>query len=153
MGLDISHDTWHGAYSAFMRWRQEIARIAGYPPLDLMEGFYDGASHNPLTLLEYKYPKGDELDMASLRRIFKQMPIKWDNFKNDPLIHLLTHSDCDGYISYGIAEKIANRLEELLPLCEGLDLGGHIGDLKEKTKTFINGLRDAHSKKERVQFR
>lgn len=23
MGLDTSHDCWHGAYSAFTRWRQQ----------------------------------------------------------------------------------------------------------------------------------
>jgi hypothetical protein len=40
MGLDTTHNCWHGAYSAFMRWRQEIAKAAGLPPLDLMEGFF-----------------------------------------------------------------------------------------------------------------
>lgn len=40
MGLDTSHNCWHGAYSAFMRWRQEIAKAAGIP-LMLMEGFYE----------------------------------------------------------------------------------------------------------------
>ena len=30
MGLDISHDTWHGAYSAFHRWREKIADLTGY---------------------------------------------------------------------------------------------------------------------------
>jgi len=37
MGLDTSHDAWHGAYSAFMRWRTEIARCIDVPagePLD-----------------------------------------------------------------------------------------------------------------------
>ncbi len=30
MGLDVSHDCWHGAYSAFMRWRRKLAEVAGY---------------------------------------------------------------------------------------------------------------------------
>jgi hypothetical protein len=34
MGLDTTHDCWHGAYSAFMRWRRKLAEVAGYPPLD-----------------------------------------------------------------------------------------------------------------------
>jgi hypothetical protein len=42
MGLDTSHDCWHGAYSAFMRWREKLAEVAGLPPLRMMEG-YDGA--------------------------------------------------------------------------------------------------------------
>ncbi len=33
MGLDTTHDCWHGAYSAFMRWRAQIAETAGFPPL------------------------------------------------------------------------------------------------------------------------
>ena len=28
MGLDCSHNAWHGAYSAFMRWRQKLADVA-----------------------------------------------------------------------------------------------------------------------------
>jgi len=30
MGLDTSHECWHGAYSAFTRWRHELATVAGY---------------------------------------------------------------------------------------------------------------------------
>ena len=43
MGLDVSHDCWHGAYSAFMRWRREIARVVG---IDLMsmEGFKENGT-------------------------------------------------------------------------------------------------------------
>lgn len=38
MGLDISHDAWHGAYSAFHRYRKEIANQIGLD-LEKMEGF------------------------------------------------------------------------------------------------------------------
>ena len=38
MGLDTSHDCWHGAYSAFARWRKRIAAAVGIN-LDSMEGF------------------------------------------------------------------------------------------------------------------
>lgn len=38
MGLDCSHNAWHGAYSAFMRWRIKLAEVAGLPPLEFMEG-------------------------------------------------------------------------------------------------------------------
>lgn len=38
MGLDTSHDCWHGAYSAFMRWREALADAAGMPPFRRMEG-------------------------------------------------------------------------------------------------------------------
>lgn len=43
MGLDTSHDCWHGAYSAFARWRKRIAASIGIN-LDSMEGFGGSAS-------------------------------------------------------------------------------------------------------------
>lgn len=151
MGLDISHDTWHGAYSAFMRWRKEIARLAGFPPLDLMEGFYIHTD-NPFTLLDYKYPTGDELEYYRIRELKQYLPIKWDLFETHPLTELLYHSDCDGDISYGKCRNIADALEKLLPLMSTEPIGGHIGDYRSKTETFIKGLRDAHSKKEKLVF-
>jgi hypothetical protein len=39
MGLDTSHDCWHGAYSAFGRWRQKLCEIAGYGQLESHVGF------------------------------------------------------------------------------------------------------------------
>jgi hypothetical protein len=34
MGLDTSHDCWHGAYSSFNRWRDKLAEVAGYGDLN-----------------------------------------------------------------------------------------------------------------------
>jgi len=152
MGLDTSHGAWHGAYSAFMTWREKISEVAGYPPLRLMEGFYDTNSTNPFSLLEYTYPNGDELDMYQIREIKKQLPIKWNNFKNTPLLYLLTHSDCDGSLTYGQCKGIADELEKLLPLLPDEDAGGHIGNWRAKTQTFIDGCRLAYSKKEKLKF-
>lgn len=87
MGLDTTHGCWHGAYSAFMRWREKLAEVAGLPPLMLMEGFY-----------------------------------------------------------------LADRLAELLPKLPEGDGGGHIGHWREKTQTFIDGLRLAASRGEDVEF-
>lgn len=39
MGLDTSHDCWHGAYSAFMRWRTAIAEVAGFGNILDYDGF------------------------------------------------------------------------------------------------------------------
>jgi hypothetical protein len=144
MGLNISHDAWYGSYSAFNRYREKIAEVMGLPPLELMEGFY--------TLLDYKFPKGDELEMYKLRTIFKQMPIKWSCLKPNPIYEFLYHSDCDGYINWKACYKIANELEKLLPLLENQDGGGHIGNYKEKTEKLIEGMRLAYSKKEKLIF-
>ncbi len=51
MGLDTTHDCWHGAYSAFGRWRQEIAGAAGYGELGAYYG-YGG---------QRDWPEGDAL--------------------------------------------------------------------------------------------
>lgn len=158
MGLDISHDAWHGAYSAFMRWREKIAEVAGLPPLELMEGFYfdKGSEYyttNMFTLIDYAFPKGDELEVSAISRLRKKLPIKWASLKPNPLYELLSHSDCDGFINWSKCNKIAHELEKLIPLLPDEDNGGHIGNWREKTKQFAEGLRLAYSKKERLKFR
>lgn len=54
MGLDTSHDCWHGGYISFMAWRQSIAKAAGLPDLMMMQD-YGGSipwnSEDPLTVL------------------------------------------------------------------------------------------------------
>lgn len=69
----------------------------------------------------------------------------------DALIVLLAHSDCEGEIQEDMVGPLADRLEELLPLLEG-DGGGHIGSYREKTQTFIDGLRRAEAAGEAVGF-
>src|SRR5947209_3916044 len=39
MGLDATHDCWHGTYLSFHGWRQKLAEVAGLPSLDEI---YDG---------------------------------------------------------------------------------------------------------------
>src|SRR5690348_13110424 len=102
MGLDVSHDAWHGAYSAFSRWRNKLAEVAGLPPLGLMEGFFErGKYTDPFTMLAREFPNLAEDYYACL-------PIRWDALKPDPLHYLLNHSDCDGYISPGRCKRIAD---------------------------------------------
>ena len=135
MGLDCSHNAWHGAYSAFMTWRRKLAEIAGLPPLDLMEGFYPSLS-------VYKIPEFIE----------ENLPIKWDCLKPSPLHELLYHSDCDGYIPSENCNAIADELEKLLPLLPEEDHFGHIGNWRQKTETFIQGLRKAAESGEDLHF-
>lgn len=146
MGLDTTHGCWHGAYSAFMRWREELAKVAGLPPLCLMEGFFDrGSYRDPLAPYAERYRE-------SAATIYACLPIKWDALKPDPLHALLYHSDCDGEIAAEECGPIADSLERLLPLLPPGDGGGHIGDWREKTQTFIDGLRRAAAANEPVGF-
>jgi hypothetical protein len=150
MGLDTTHGAWHGAYSAFYKWRTEIAKFAGYPPLELMEGYYH---ENDFALLEMAYPKGDEIIMYRFRALKERFPIKWEGLKPSPLQILLHHSDCEGDISPEDCKAIADALTELLEKAPAdLDLGGHIGNFRQKTQTFIDGCLEAYKKNEKLVF-
>jgi hypothetical protein len=84
MGLDISHNAWHGSYSSFGEWRRTVAELAGFPPLDEMRGF--GGS--------------------------RQWGV--DGAGDLRLIPLLHHSDCNGEISPEDCAAIADALKALL---------------------------------------
>lgn len=146
MGLDTSHGAWHGAYSAFMRWRQEVARIADIP-LELMEGFF-GPQTNQMQLAGYAGKNAEPL----IEMIGRNCPIAWESLRPDPLHVLLSHSDCDGEIAPEDCAKIADRLEELLPQFPEGDGGGHIGNWRDKTVTFIEGCRAAAAAGEPLDF-
>jgi hypothetical protein len=145
MGLDISHDAWHGAYAAFNRWRCEIARVAKLPPLMLMEGFWRG----DWVIESYKKKNPESLLVPDW---YDDLPIRWEGLRPDDLIVLLDHSDCEGEISAENAIKIADRLEQLLPLLPTEPDGGHIGDWRKKTQEFIDGCRLAASLGEPLVF-
>lgn len=134
MGLDCSHSAWHGAYTAFHRWRKALAQAAELPPIDLMEGFY---GHGGRTF------EGVE-----------GLPILWSALKPDPLHLLLHHSDCDGEIAPEDCGPIADSLERLLPKL-GDDGEGHIahrGGMRAVTEQFIRGLRAAAAAGEPLDF-
>ncbi len=158
MGLDTSHGCWHGAYSAFMKWRCKIAEVAGLPPLNMMEGFYNWSNissedvSNARSQLGFKQEHMWAGDLINSLFGGGNLPIKWDCLKPSPLNELLHHSDCDGIIQHDKCEAIASELELLLPLLPDEDAGGHIGFWRDKTKQFIDGLRLAAKLKEDVDF-
>lgn len=161
MGLDTTHDCWHGAYTAFHRWRCKLAEVAGLPPLDLMEGFYqplDSESVAPPTLYHgpNTYEPESYMGFGSGRTYMSKLddllPIKWECLKPNPLHELLCHSDCDGEIPADRCGPIANALEELIPLLPDGDAVGHIGNWREKTQAFVGGLRRAAAANENVKF-
>ena len=154
MGLDTTHDCWHGAYSAFNRWREELCRAAGLPPLGLMEGFYEpvGSSSGDYRNPFYWARKGLASESAFLSDFERSLPIKWKILRPDALYELLNHSDCDGEIPWESCSEIADSLERLIPHLPAGEAGGHIGNWRDKTQAFINGLRKAAASKENVEF-
>ena len=157
MGLDCSHNAWHGAYSAFMRWREKLAEVAGLPPLMLMEGFYTPLDDMRMPATLYHgidtnrpaYGAGSEPYMA---RLDAQLPIRWECLKPSALHELLYHSDCDGEIPADRCGPIADALEALVPLLPDEVAGGHIGHWREKTMQFVTGLRAAAAAGEPLDF-
>lgn len=89
MGLDCSHDAWHGPYSAFNRLRQAVCKAIGgsFPP------------HADKSLDDNYWYSGEGYRAET----------------HPGLYEFLSHSDCDGKITPKMCAKVANELEALLP--------------------------------------
>lgn len=150
MGLDTSHDCWHGPYSRFHCWRTAVARAAGKAPLMLMEGFFKAP---PVESLAWMAPRDGGPLCGSphgplmthwIERHCCDLPLTFDGiYGDDPLRFLLDHSDCDGEIQAPMCLPIAARLEDMLP---------RMDEWKGETQQFIDGLRLAASRGENVEF-
>jgi hypothetical protein len=141
MGLDTSHDCWHGAYSAFGHWRRAIAEAAGYRVWPVVHE--SGLKYDTIMLEWHRYGADKEL-MG-----------EWDSTPHDPLIVLFAHSDCEGVIHPAQALPLADALEAILPKIDGDSGSGHIaarGGLRACTEKFIVGLRAAGAAGEDVDF-
>jgi len=134
MGLDTTHDCWHGAYSAFNRWRNKLAEVAGYSFFTPEDSFFEAP------MIDWGHITHDNL-MG-----------KWEKTPDDPLIVLIVHSDCDGEIYPIQALSLITRLKELKDKLPDEDAGGHIGYWKDKTQQFIEGLEAAVKNNEVVGF-
>ena len=149
MGLDCSHDAFHGAYSAFNRLRQFIcAAIEGtYPP----HWIY---SHSGTPLQD---DRGGLKTLALSDKYFF-LPDIYSRHEWPGLYEFLLHSDCDGEIDPETCLSVANDLERLMPQFEALrwESVGHIanrGGYVEVVRKFIAGCRAAAAAGESLRFR
>lgn len=151
MGLDCSHDAFHGAYSAFNRFRQCVAAATD-------GSFPDHYVYGPGGILT----DDPETGLAKRRTDLKPGWWYWgDHYTkatHPGLYEFLCHPDCEGSITPTLCRALANELEALLPKIEALGWqdSGHIGGAGgyvAVTKRFIAGCRSAASKRQRLLFR
>lgn len=148
MGLDCSHDAFHGAYSAFNSFRQAVAYAVG--------GSYP--SHYR------RDEKGNLLRQGPNQRLVINEELDPDHFytgekyteESSPgIFEFLKHSDCDGEIEPAMCKTIADELE-LLKGKMPEESFGHIlrdGGYEAVLQRFIDGCRAAHEEDEPLRFR
>jgi hypothetical protein len=135
MGLDTSHDCWHGPYIAFTRFRNNLAIAAGYVVKPVK---YDGGTCDTA-----------EIDWERIERDNPNcFQGEWNTSEGDPLVYLIAHSDCDGVLHPPQANALADRLTALLPRLP--DDG--INPTRRQAERFIAGLRTAVTAGEDVDF-
>jgi len=150
MGLDCSHNAFHGAYSAFNRLRQFVCRSTGgsFPP-------------------HYRYNDDGTIlqDPKTGFLVVDEKPKKdWfycgGNFTKEDwpgLFEFLEHSDCNGEISPEMCVLVADDLEKLLPEMEKIQwiASGHLereGGYISVINQFIEGCRQAAENNEPLLF-
>jgi hypothetical protein len=147
MGLDCSHDAFHGAYSAFNSFRQAVAFAIGgsYPPHYKRD---DKGS--------YLRDEADRLIRnTDLDEDFVYTGDGYTKEKFPGLFEFLEHSDCDGCISPQMCKVVADDLEPLLDKMPE-EAFGHIardGGYRQVLQRFIDGCRAAHSENEPLYFK
>jgi hypothetical protein len=150
MGLDCSHDAFHGAYGAFNRLRQEVCRAIGgsFPPH--WKYAEDGSPvRDENGYVVYDREKEDE---------FWYWGEGYGEETHPGLKEFLAHSDCDGEISPEMCRRVADDLESILPKVEALGSSstGHIAKLGgyiEVLRKFIAGCRSASAVGTPLRFR
>lgn len=135
MGLDTTHDAWHGPYSAFSRWREALAVAAGYE------------------VVAHPVAPGLRMILVDWGHLQHRLQGDWDETPADPLLVLIAHSDCEGEIRPAQAGPLADRIEALAPLVPDEDHGSwDPGWMRERARRFVAGLRRAATAGEAVRF-
>ena len=132
MGLETTHDCYHGSYTLFYEWRQMLCCAAGL-----------------------------EFDCNIRGRSMAEQSGHWDETPDEILFVLIDHADYEGFIAHRHLGPLADRLTGLLPQIGKLqesgagDRDGIIvppGPYRAITERFINGLRAAAAKGDEVCF-
>lgn len=134
MGLDTTHDCWHGPYSQFMRWRQWLNLFVMIKRAEQGDEAARKISHMGATV--------EALEKAWMDGHYEDQSV--------PINVLMGHSDCDGEIAAEVCGPLADALEELL---DQMPERGIYDEKRPATERFIRGLRRAAAAGENVEFR
>lgn len=142
MGLDTTHDCWHGPYGSFAKFRERLCDAAGLPtkPSKLGGRYLDTDWDN----VTQKQVMGHWADVVPQAKETIYGP-----YITDPLLYLLIHSDCEGVLENSYLPALRDRLAELLPR---MAEGEWYDDPRSKTQQFIDGLTRAIDVGEDVKF-
>lgn len=169
MGLDTSHDCWHGPYSMFNRWRTWLASQIGVA-LQLQQGFGasfcrdEDFSKDDIEWLKNNGKYGIAAiveNLAMLKRPKQLGYLWWEDPQHEPLTILLWHSDCDGRIRWWECKPLAIRLTQIYRQTVGRDVLGHGGtdcrrgcydSMRSATIRFAAGCLRAYKAREDVIF-
>lgn len=137
MGLHTTHDCWHGSYSAFAEWRNCIAELAGYrlKQVDICDG-------TVTCNVDIDWEHITDANVLG----------QWEFTPVDPLLVLLVHSDCEGFIYSEQTTPLADALEALLPAIPDGEEGYPTDFWRNRTTGFVDGLRKAAITGEPVGF-
>lgn len=136
MGLDMTHNAWHSSYSWFVQYRVIFAEAAGY------KVEFVGFDKDPSGHFWY-------LPITPITE-FQKLGM-WEKHLEDPLLYLLCHSDCEGWLLYPYLEPLKDRLKELLPKAIGIaEKKGCGPQLEESTNKLIVGISQAIENQEHI---
>lgn len=123
MGLDTTHNAWHGPYSSFNEFRRAI--LKAYNGEDLFE--YEGYESR------CKRDNGYESPGKALI-----------NIDDDGILLLMDHSDCEGNIRWVDCKLVADSIERIITKLKDQHFDNAI--------PFVKGLRLAYNSKEDLLF-
>lgn len=147
MGLDTSHDCWHGSYGGFAEFREAVGKAAGFNYRTRKDEL---GSHSLLDI---------DWDSVPIERLYgkwgKQPPTVesvgiYDPPITDPVLYLLVHSDCDGKLRRGYLPALRNRLEEIEPAYRAQFHDDSF--MAGRLRVFVEGLDRAIAANQHVDF-
>lgn len=149
MGLDTTHDCWHGAYGGFREFREKVGIAAGLPYRIITDEERYDKGQRTLDIDWDRYPA--EALYGRWRKVRPSWIRKGDVYGTpvyDDVLYLLVHSDCDGELRLGYLPRLKARLEQLEPAYENITSDWDQSRLRQ----FINGLELAIEQREHVRF-